>query len=82
MCVNTPSPSFKWEELWGSGTDLGRERPIHRTDDLMDSVLIRCAFDVARKLTSKVGDQRYDLTLGIIRGGCRELGNLGVRFVQ
>ena len=48
----------------------------------MDSVVIRSSLHVGRKLTSKVGDQQYDLTLGIISWGRRELVNLSFRFLQ
>jgi len=82
MFVIHPSSSFKWGELLGSGTDLGQERRVQRADGLVDSVVIRSSLHIGRKLTSKVGDQQYDLTLGIISGGRRELVNLSFRFLQ
>lgn len=82
MFVISPSSYLKRGELLGSGADLVQERLVQRTDSLMDSVVIRSSLHIGRKLTSKVGDQQYDLTLGIISGGPRELVNLSFRFLQ
>lgn len=82
MFVTHPSSSFKRGELLGSGTDLGQERCVQRANDLVDSVFIRGSLHIGRKLTSKVGDQQYDLTLSIISGGRWELVNLSFRFLQ
>ena len=78
MCIRLPASSAgaEREESLSSAPDLVYERIVQRADGLMDSVVIWGAFHVARKLASKVRDQQYDLPLGVVRRGRRELVDL------
>ena len=78
--ICSPRVPFKRGEFRGGAPDHGHKRLVQRTHGLMDSIVIRSAFHVGCKSARKIGDQQYDLALGIIGGGRRELLNLRFRL--
>jgi len=68
--------TYERGEFRGSATDLGQKHHFQGAHSLVDSVLIGGAFHVTCDLASKTGDEHYDLALGVVGGGHRELVNL------
>jgi len=76
MRVTLRVSSDKRAELWSGAADPAQKYLVPRTDCLVDSVGIGGTLYVGRELASKVGDQHYDLALGVVGGGRWELRNL------
>ena len=82
MCITLRIPTCKRTESWGGVANFGQKYLVWHTDGLVDPIVIGSAFHVTRELASKVGHQHYNLALGVIGGGRRELANLGFRVLE